>query len=490
MSGAARNTILFLLLLAAMWLSSLWLYDAHKMQHALQWREAVLNGQSPFDWTFDTRSDITSGHGIETFEWRGGEILGELNDPYIYLNLRGRYIDTHRYTRLRISLRSIGESHLQLFHHQGSDTVIHFSNTIPVGPGMQAIELNLENLHWQSRNVYQPAATARPSRWGSPEGIVTALRIDPVLEGGFAVDRVELFDPEPAGLVTDDSITFHTPDDPALDALDRDAAIVPLLAHDRFLRTPETAHATRMAIAERLPSAVLFPKPPGDKARAAWPAGLLPGILFVLALLVYSARKQLPADWRGAAQIGAFLLMLLSFLFLEPILNGWLKLIPLLPLGFAAWQLRPAAGNAGWPGDPAAWKYLAPLIAVALLSFLFYEHHPGGSPLWQVLATYLGWALIQQYLVAGVVFTHLRSIAGPLAVVLSAAAFGFMHLPNFALMVSTFVLGLYLLAVYDRHPNLPALALTHALAAVGLNQAATGLLWLSREIGPRFLESL
>ena len=77
--AAARNAALFLLLLAAMWLSSLWLYDQHKMQHALEWREAVLNGQSPFRWTFNSRSDITSGHGIDEFEWRGGELHGDLD---------------------------------------------------------------------------------------------------------------------------------------------------------------------------------------------------------------------------------------------------------------------------------------------------------------------------------------------------------------------------------------------------------------------------
>ena len=65
-----------------------------------------------------------------------------------------------------------------------------------------------------------------------------------------------------------------------------------------------------------------------------------------------------------------------------------------------------------------------------------------------------------------------------------------MHLPNFALMLGTFVLGLLLLGVYRKHPNLPALALTHALAAVAVNAALPGWLLLSREIGPRFLNAL
>jgi hypothetical protein len=47
-----------------------------------------------------------------------------------------------------------------------------------------------------------------------------------------------------------------------------------------------------------------------------------------------------------------------------------------------------------------------------------------------------------------------------------------------------------LLAVYRRHPNLPAIATAHALAAVAVNSAAPYVFWLSREVGPRFLQSL
>ena len=97
---------------------------------------------------------------------------------------------------------------------------------------------------------------------------------------------------------------------------------------------------------------------------------------------------------------------------------------------------------------------------------------------------------MQQALVALVIFGRLRALRTGHATLLAAAAFGFMHLPNFALMLGTFALGICLLAVYRRHPNLPALAVTHALAAVSVNAALPGWLLLSREVGPRFLDAL
>jgi membrane protease YdiL (CAAX protease family) len=72
-------------------------------------------------------------------------------------------------------------------------------------------------------------------------------------------------------------------------------------------------------------------------------------------------------------------------------------------------------------------------------------------------------------------------------VVLSAGIFGYMHFPNFALMAGTFVLGLALLQVYQRHRNLLAIATTHALLAVGFNGLASAYFWLSRAVGPAFL---
>ena len=483
------SAALAMLLLTIMWLSSLWLYDAHKTRDALEWRHAVLNGETPYRWDFERRSDVTSGNGLETFSWSGGVLSGNGDDPYIYLNLRGRVIDARRYDRLRISLESDRDSYLQLFHHQGREEVIHYSERLPVAAGTRDVDLGLSALTWRSRNVYVPDIAPRPSAWGSPDGRVTGLRIDPVTGGGFAIDSIALIDS--SGTSADpEIITFRDPSDPSLGVLEAAPSSVRFLAHDRWWRTPETAHRVRSAIAERFPSVILFPKPadPGAGPPERRSPLLLPGLLFAGALLIFVLRRLFSAALRDWAGIVAYLAMAGSCLFLEPYLAGWLKTLPLVPLAVATGLLRPKRE----PGrDLKAWLYLSPVIVVAaVLMLLLYRQQPHESPLWQTLAVYLGWALIQQYVVAVVVFGRLREVSPDHAVVLAAGAFGFLHLPNFALMAGTFLLGLYLLRVYRCHPNLPALAFTHALAAVGVNLATPGWLWLSREVGPRFLEAL
>lgn len=495
--GRARSALarlaLFLALAAAMWWSSLWLYDTHNTRDATGWRQAVLNGESPYRWDFETRRDVSSGHGIEVFDWSGGGLSGDLDDPYIYLNLRGRLVDARRYSRLRIELDAGSDSYLQLFHHQGREEVIHFSPPVAIRAGPQTVELDLYRLRWQSRNVHLTGDEARPSAWGSPNGLVTALRIDPVLNGAFRIDSAELLDTTGQAPADPDLVRFRNLKDPALQPMAGTPGALRFLAHDRWLRTPETAHRTRMAVAKRYPSAILFPKPAdtGSNPVVRLAPGVAPGILFAAAVLAFLLRNRTPEHWRGAVQLLAYLAMAIGFLFLEPRLAGWLKLLPLLPLAAATWLLRPGKGQ-GVPGiDHRAWLYLSPVIVVSLaLLVLLYRQSPEEGPLWQTLVIYLGWALIQQYVIAVVVFGRLRGLCPDHAVVLAAGVFGFLHLPNFALMCGTFLLGVLLLRVYRCHPNLPALAVTHALAAVGANLATPGWLWLSREVGPRFLDAL
>lgn len=490
-----RNAAWFALILAVMWFSSLWLYDAHKSWQAVEWRNAVLTGETPFRWAFDTREDISSGHGIEAFRWEEGAVRGDLDDPYVYLNLRGRMIDTRRYSWLVIDLDAAESSFLRVFHHQGDDEVIHFSPPIPVEAGPQSIELDLDAVGWLARNEYRPDEPPRRSAWGSLRGLVTALRIDPVQNGGFEIRHIELRDRKADGPANDGVIPFSSLDDPRLEPLRHDPGALVFLAHDSDLRTPATAQAMRRAIAERYPSAILFPRPPhtepwggalGRLAQTGW----LPSLLFAAALVLFAARP--PAS---PTAVIAFVVMLGSFVFFEPYLEGAWKLPPLLLLAWGTWRLWPSTGpgvwQGAWPGDPAAWAWLSPLLAGSVILLLvFYERGAGEGPLWQNFLVYLGWALLQQVLVAVVIFGRLRARVPGFAVLLGAAAFGFMHLPNFALMLGTFVLGLCLLAVYRRHPNLPALAVTHALAATAVSAAAPNWLLLSREIGPRFLDTL
>ena len=92
------------------------------------------------------------------------------------------------------------------------------------------------------------------------------------------------------------------------------------------------------------------------------------------------------------------------------------------------------------------------------------------------------WALFQQYVLNGFINrrAQLAFGKGPKSVVLVAIVFSLFHFPNPLLAIMTFVGGLIWAAVYQRQPNLFALALSHALSSLTLALA----------ISPKLLESL
>jgi membrane protease YdiL (CAAX protease family) len=109
---------------------------------------------------------------------------------------------------------------------------------------------------------------------------------------------------------------------------------------------------------------------------------------------------------------------------------------------------------------------LPTLVAVALI-ILVSVPSLGGSWRWRLLLFPL-WALFQQYALHG--FFNRRAQlafgAGWKSVVVVALIFGVVHLPNPLLFVFTFVSGMVWAIVYQRQPNLFALALSHAIASI------------------------
>jgi membrane protease YdiL (CAAX protease family) len=92
------------------------------------------------------------------------------------------------------------------------------------------------------------------------------------------------------------------------------------------------------------------------------------------------------------------------------------------------------------------------------------------------------WALFQQYALNGFINRRAQLVLGKgtKSIVLVALAFSVLHLPNPFLAVLTFVGGLIWAAVYQREPNLVALALSHTISS----------LTLALTISPKFLDSL
>jgi hypothetical protein len=117
---------------------------------------------------------------------------------------------------------------------------------------------------------------------------------------------------------------------------------------------------------------------------------------------------------------------------------------------------------------------LAPMLVVSLICVAigwfvvgkvdFFRWH-STRPIAGQLALGLGWGFVQQYVLQSLINRRAQIIFGTgwISVFLVALIFGGLHLPNPWLAVLTTVGGLVWGAVFQKAPNLPALALSHVL---------------------------
>ena len=490
-----KAALLAAIILAAMWLGSLWIYDHEKMEDALRWRWAELNDEPLFSWPFNLEQEIIHGNGIRTFGWRDGVLSGDHPDPYFYLNLEGRYIDAGRFTEIRLRLWSPADAQLRIFHHQVRDHEIHASELIAISAGWQTLIFDLKALNWYAKNLNQPEAPEGESSWGGEAGVVTALRIDPVRDGAFGVDWIELGDPERSQR-TEPAVeveNFRGLDDPLFEQMRAYPGHSWVIARAGWLRTPETLHWERQHIAREFPSAIVLPRPPDEGALAVPPLDpmasppFLPAFVFVAAMLFLVVRDQVPPPWRSVVAVISLLTLIEAYIYWLPSLDDLWRVLLAIPVLGAVWEMAPKLELKDLLGEQRAWLWVAPVLVASSVILAFeplaaYQQYSVSKE----LVTYFLWALFQQFVIAVLILSRLKPILGRLSIVVCAGIFGFLHFPNFALMVATFLLGIALLLIYERYRNLLAIAAAHAFLAVGFNSLALQFFWLSRTIGPTF----
>jgi membrane protease YdiL (CAAX protease family) len=100
------------------------------------------------------------------------------------------------------------------------------------------------------------------------------------------------------------------------------------------------------------------------------------------------------------------------------------------------------------------------------------------------------WGLLQQYVMQGYVNRRAQIIWGKgwPGILLVGAIFAVLHLPNLWLTVATFAGGLILAYVYQRAPNLLALALAHGLVSLLLVSTLPTTALHSMRVGFKFFQ--
>jgi membrane protease YdiL (CAAX protease family) len=153
-------------------------------------------------------------------------------------------------------------------------------------------------------------------------------------------------------------------------------------------------------------------------------------------------------------------------------------------LALAIWH---AARTGDWGAKaaafvPALWRSVALTIIAALVIYV------AGTQLgtwhirrdgWAGLALLIPWGLGQQFALQTVFLREAQSIGGRRGgIVIAAALFAALHLPNPFLSVMTFVGALAWCWIYDRAPNVLPLALSHAVLTLvilcAFSEATTG----------------
>ena len=123
---------------------------------------------------------------------------------------------------------------------------------------------------------------------------------------------------------------------------------------------------------------------------------------------------------------------------------------------------------------PALYLLAVPVLLVAGVCLLvawttgssinFLRWHPNRNVVLQLAIGFV-WALAQQYVLQGFFNRRAMVVFGPgwFSILLVAIVFGLLHLPNPWITLITLIAGGIWAAVYQRAPNLFALAVTHAL---------------------------
>jgi len=160
---------------------------------------------------------------------------------------------------------------------------------------------------------------------------------------------------------------------------------------------------------------------------------------------------------------------------LAPRTPYWVSpLVTLMVLGLSMWR----AGRTGewglrrsafWPALRCAAAFTVPAVLILGIVGSMLGARPRRANPWGDLAFLVVWAAGQQFALQTVLLREAQAATSPRkGILLAAAVFGALHLPNPFLAPVTLVAALAWCWIYDRHPNLLPLALSHAFCTLAI----------------------
>jgi membrane protease YdiL (CAAX protease family) len=443
-------------------------------------------GGSPWSWRFASKDDLVAGRafGPATLSVAADGLVVESSDgtPFELGLPLGRPADLARLSSLRLDIRVDRATTLTLVARESERGPPRIAvDALKLSPSAPAGAVRLDRIAWNDEHGMSIA----------PPAVASMLRLRVAMPRGarLTLRSAELAPPGTLAMQTPPPLVTEAD----LRSLARTAPLtaIPLIEVPRGL-SAEQGLRWRDTVRQWLPSAVLVPATgPISRHRPGTLTTYLVGATYLL-LLILLAWRPVQARWRAWLDIAACLagpLWLLAGLQLG-------SRPALVPLGaFVAGLLYGAhlvfarqSGTWRWLGTMGA--YGLPLLVVPVALALAMTFGQGLSPVAPGHAlTYLGWALLQQWLMLAVVLGRLETVASrKLAIGLTAFAFALLHTPNGLLMQLCFGAELFWAWCFLRSRALVPVAIAHAASALLLESALGGTALRSLEVSARFFQ--
>jgi len=461
-------------------------------RHAERAAAAYAGGHSPWRWAPRRAQDVVAQRvfGSGTLRSAAGGLQLRLTSALpVQIGLPLDVpLDFERLPRLRLQLDASAPITLALAGRQTLDGPAYYAPVAVLKPGATTLDLTIHALPWVIADRPVPA----PARFA-----MLRLTLQGASGSLLTLQRIELLPPPtlPHGTA---ALAAAQPYSRFMATSPQSAAALPVVILPRGLGASGLL-AARDRIRTRVPAAVIVPHGDLGAVLAAAVAGpplpvttTSPLLPLGLALLALGVLLRPPHHFRVRALIEAGVALVpAAWLIIGMHYDGRIGHVAaaLIAVGLVY------AAALEWRARPRDWTLLAPARAwavpllPALAALLAWAILHGAAPEPPSALRYLGWALLQQFMLQVVVARRLQVASNrEVATLATATLFALLHAPNTPLMLLTFAAGLLWTAWFLRRRALLPVALAHAAAALLIGGLLAPEGWLrSLEVGARYL---